>query len=465
MFSAPSFVVFAALSALTAASGQPNSPAINTTSGTTANDVILQDPETAAAVTTFLALGDWGGTMGKDKGNPGSCCRLYNGAVDTRSSRYKVDYFAQAYVGMLMGQSAAQLNPSRILGHGDNFYWSGVGPADAKYRLEESFEKVYTAPALRNVPWINVVGNHDIGGATFICGDADGQFRECKSEAELLQYLDLRFDAQAKYKSPNNNRWVLRDHYYVERVTKGGVTVEVYNIDTNNAEGHGAQQVCCQCYGYAPKLGLNNAVCNDPKPGEKGCAGGNRSLFQACFDKINSWAEDSYTRAAADLKASTATFKIVNTHFSPHYHMSPEKMNKWYKLVREGGVQAWFNGHAHGFNHDISTWGTHFFQNGGGGGIITERSTGINNGQVSSQWVVQGTPYGFMELSFSADWLKVQFATFDSNWQFGGLDMSKTKVGGVQRGHCWFVPRRSSQSRGVECKASVNGAIGAPLEG
>ncbi|CAK4410317.1 unnamed protein product [Aphanomyces euteiches] len=422
----------------------------------------LEDPETSKPAITILALGDWGGTLGKDNGDGGSCCRMYNGTVDTRSTRYQVDFYAQAYVGMLMGQSAAQLHPARILSHGDSFYWNGVGPADAKYRFEESFEKVYNAPSLLTVPWLNVAGNHDIGGANFMCGEADGQFRECDSLEELLKYMDIRFEAQAKYKSPNHDRWILRDHYYVERVTRGAVSVDVFNIDTNYADNHGALQVCCQCYGYAPKLGISTSVCGNPQPGELGCVGGNRTLFQACMDKISGWGEESLQRALHDVAASTATFKIINTHFSPHYHMNTTKMNQWYNVCENAGVTAWFNGHTHAFNHDISSWGTHFFQNGGGGGIITETSPTINNTQVKTQWFAPGTPYGFLELSFSHDWLKVQFATFDGNWTFGGLHQNATHVGGVQRGHCWFIPRTFKESRGLECNSSVDGFVGAP---
>ncbi|ETV82659.1 hypothetical protein H257_05229 [Aphanomyces astaci] len=423
----------------------------------------LVNPETSVPEVTFLAIGDWGGTLGKDKGDPGSCCQLYNGGVDTRHTRYKVDYYAQAYVAELMAQSAAELHPSRILGHGDNFYWNGVGTGDANYRLEQTFEKVYNASTLQNVPWLNVAGNHDIGGATFICGEADGAYRECKDEAELLAYLDIRFEAQANYTSPYNNRWNLRGHYYVERIVKNDVSVEVYNVDTNHAENHGSKDVCCQCYGYASQLGLDTGVCNDPQPGDVACVGGNVTLFNACVAKIESWANESLTRAMADMKASTATFKIVNTHYSPHYHMDPVKMDKWYNLCREAGVAAWFNGHTHGFNHDIAKWGTHFFQNGGGGGISTSNIPAMDNGKVKTKWVVEGNPYGFMELSFSKDWLKVQFVSFDDQWTFGGLEWNATTIGGLERGHCWFVPRTFRESVGVECHASVNGAVGAPI--
>ncbi|ETW03968.1 hypothetical protein H310_04375 [Aphanomyces invadans] len=422
------------------------------------------DPEDMVPALTFLAIGDWGSTVGKEWGEAGSCCRMYkNGQVDTSTPRYEVDYYAQKYVATLLAQSAKELKPVRILGHGDNFYWNGVGPWDVNYRFAETFEKMYADPALQGIKWLNVAGNHDIGGSAFICGPQDKQFRECTSVEEMLKDLRGHFDLQANYKSPNQDRWLMK-HYFVERVTKNGVTVDVFNLDTNHADAHGAMQVCCQCYGYAAKLGVDNIQCRNTNVGDNICAGGNVEMFNTCMAEIESWAADSYTQAARDIKASNADFKIINTHYSPHHHMNPVRMKMWYDLTKDTGVHVWFNGHTHGFGHDISTWGTHFIENGGGGGIRTDSDSATDNGFVKTQWVAGGTPYGFMELSFSKDWLKVQFATFDKNWKFGGFKYADAVSGGIQRGHCWYVPAGNQTGfPGKECKSSVNYAIGAPL--
>ncbi|OQR89778.1 calcineurin-like phosphoesterase [Thraustotheca clavata] len=422
--------------------------------------MFMEDPEKSKPLITFLAIGDWGGTLGKEKGDGGSCCVMYNGSVDTRTDRYKVDFYAQTYVAELLAQSAKELNPSRILSHGDNFYWVGVGMDDAAYRLEQTFEHVYNQKSLKNIPWLNVAGNHDIGGANFICGDKE-PYWECRSPEEIIK----RFEAQSTYKSPHGDRWVLRDHYYLERVIKDDFVVEVYNIDTNYAENHGSQSVCCQCYGYAAKYNFSAGVCESVGRGHRGCANGSVELYDACMHRIDSWAEDSYKQALNDLSASDADFKIINTHFSPHYHMNEAKMLKWFELCELTGVTAWFNGHTHGFNHDISSWGTHFFMNGGGGGYFTANSPIVTNEQIQNQWLVAGQPYGIMELSFSRDWLKVQFATFDDKWVYGGFNLTDAVIGGVARGHCWFIPRANAEVYpiGLECNSSYDGPIGAPL--
>ncbi|RHY54795.1 hypothetical protein DYB38_009604, partial [Aphanomyces astaci] len=191
------------------------------------------DPETGKAALTMLAIGDWGSTTGKksgstldDAGDPGSCCKKFGGSgpnankVDTSRPRIKVDYWSQLYVSTILAQSAGELKPkpARVIGHGDNIYWNGAAPGDIAYRMEETFEKKYAQPALAGIKWVNVAGNHDIGGSDFICGEKDYNFYECKDTAEMLKYLDLKFDLQAQYKSPNQDRWLMKDHYYVESV-------------------------------------------------------------------------------------------------------------------------------------------------------------------------------------------------------------------------------------------------------
>ncbi len=169
--------------------------------------------------------------------------------------------------------------------------------------------------------------------------------------------------------------------------------------------------------------------------------------------KIKTWWDDSITQISRDLEASEATYKVINTHYSPHFHMGVDKMLVWYKICSDYGVHIWLNGHTHGCNHDISNFKTHFFENGGGGGIQSETS-GNRPPQaedyVDTQWIAAGDPYGYFELSFSADWIKVQFVTFDSDWVFM-RNAGAVVEGGIQRDHCWHVPRTGAS--GKECAA------------
>uniref|UniRef100_A0AAV1SY40 Calcineurin-like phosphoesterase domain-containing protein n=1 Tax=Peronospora matthiolae TaxID=2874970 RepID=A0AAV1SY40_9STRA len=425
-------------------------------SGSASNEP-TSDPEEAKAALTMLAIGDWGSTTDK----PGSCCNKYR-KVANDSLEMKIDYWAQMNVAELMAQAAGDIKPSCIIGHGDNIYWNGAGPDDIDYRMETTFESVYDQPELEGIPWINVVGNHDLGGSEYICGDKDYNFRECESTDELLKYLNLKFSLQQEYTSANNDRWKLSDHYYVEHVEDNGVSVDIFNVDTNFADSHGVRQICCQCYGYVKKKKLSEAeakklgtTCNDRIPGDELCAGGDTAMYNACSDTIKKWWDDSLVQVKKDLKASTATWKIINSHYSPHFHMSEDKMKEWFMITKEGGAHVWLNGHTHGFNHDISNWGTHFYENGGGGGIQSETSgmpPEVAEKYVEHAWIAPGNPYGFFMLHFSEDWLKTEFVTFDTSWTFS-VKKDEIVKGGYQKGHCWHIP--VTVGTGKECATSL----------
>jgi len=64
-----------------------------------------------------------------------------------------------------LGDMAVELNATQVFVLGDNFYSSGIhtpadGP-DGMYRFKKTFEDVYTAPSLQNIPFHVIAGNHD----------------------------------------------------------------------------------------------------------------------------------------------------------------------------------------------------------------------------------------------------------------------------------------------------------------
>ncbi|KAL4151407.1 hypothetical protein PRNP1_008352 [Phytophthora ramorum] len=140
-----------------------------------------------------LAIGDWGVDV-----NLGSCCNVYR-KTGTGNKEYYKDQQAQANVAYLLTLSAKTLHPKAILSHGDNFYWNGLGSDDVSYRFLNSFEDMYSDPALLDIKWLNVVGNHDLGGSMFICGKRDNQFVECSGIPDLLKNLDEKFTRQSTY--------------------------------------------------------------------------------------------------------------------------------------------------------------------------------------------------------------------------------------------------------------------------
>jgi len=112
----------------------------------TRRDMLLAAPAAVLTVATplfaqpagpsvaFIALGDWG-RRGHDH---------------------------QRDVARRMGDRAASASSSFTVTTGDNFYDNGVASTtDSHWR--ESFEQVYTAPALQR-PWYPALGNHDYRG-------------------------------------------------------------------------------------------------------------------------------------------------------------------------------------------------------------------------------------------------------------------------------------------------------------
>ncbi|KAF1794260.1 Metallo-dependent phosphatase-like [Phytophthora cactorum] len=378
------------------------------------------DANTSSGETTSSSSGSGTGTSSSKKSsNVTESDLLTNSTASGSGSGNKEPdnrLLGQINIAEILAQAAGDIKPSRIIGHGDNIYWNGAGPDDIDYRMETTFESVYDQPELEGIPWINVVGNHDLGGSEYICGDKDYNFQ---------------------YKSANSDRWKLSDHYYVESVEENGVSVDIFNIDTNFADSHGVMQICCQCYGYVKKKELSEAeakklgnTCNDRTP-----------MYNACADTIKTWWDDSLEQVKKDLAASTATWKRGQDEGVVHDHQG-------------GWGSRWLNGHTHGFNHDISNWGTHFYENGGGGGIQSETSglpPEVAEKYVEHAWIAAGNPYGFFMLHFSEDWLKTEFVTFDDSWTFS-VKKDEIVKGGYQKGHCWHVP--VTVGAGKECASS-----------
>ncbi|KAG1709220.1 hypothetical protein DVH05_019863 [Phytophthora capsici] len=154
------------------------------------------DPASVSYSVSAYAVGDWGQTLDK-----GSCCgSTYN----------NFDLHAQEVVGKLMDiQAGTAVKPKAVLGHGDSFYWTGIDSLESRdSRFQTTYESRYNGDNIKNVPWVNVMGNHDYGGANYVCNVGD-KLVECNTTAEMLQGLENKFRYQADYKSPNDDRWAL----------------------------------------------------------------------------------------------------------------------------------------------------------------------------------------------------------------------------------------------------------------
>ncbi|TMW64177.1 hypothetical protein Poli38472_014294 [Pythium oligandrum] len=432
-------------------SGTSTSKGSGTSTGTGSSGAskVTTDPTAEKYPLTAFAIGDWGATTYSVNG---SCCSRRHGVYNA------YDRHSEVGVSKLMALEAANGKPAVVLSHGDNFYWDGMhGEKDMEYRFQLTFEDHHGEESMMDVPWLNVMGNHDYGGASFVCQDSEEAATECKSTDALISALKDKFDWQAKYTSPNNNRWILKDHFYKYSIEKDGVTMDIFNLDTNDADVHGADQVCCQCYGYAEG---DDDDCNSVTRGHKYCCGGDTGMWDKCMALFKSWGDDSKKQLLEEAKKSTATWKIVNTHYSAYGHYGEQGAKEWMEALEGAGIQLWIAGHTHGEKHDYASFNMHFIENGAGGGIQSEPASGIPKyveSTVSNIWsaggIGDGNTYGFFALDASETWLKARYMTFDDKWSITKDDdgLEKGTIGGVAAKHCWYIP--VDGAKGQECEA------------
>ncbi|XP_077186041.1 tartrate-resistant acid phosphatase type 5 isoform X2 [Paroedura picta] len=91
----------------------------------------------ARSALRFIAVGDWGGKP---------------------LSPFYTD--REVAVAEEMAATVSATGAEFILSLGDNFYYTGVSDLYDK-RFQETFETVFRAPSLRNIPWYVIAGNHD----------------------------------------------------------------------------------------------------------------------------------------------------------------------------------------------------------------------------------------------------------------------------------------------------------------
>ncbi|KAG7384754.1 hypothetical protein PHYBOEH_009326 [Phytophthora boehmeriae] len=405
--------------------------------GTARGATVTSDPASAKYSLSAFAIGDWGTTVTK-----GSCC--------SRSATYSnYDVNAEDIVASLMNTQAGNVKPKVIIGHGDNAYWTGINSQEGRdSRFTTTFEDKYDGDNLKGIPWVNVMGNHDYGGSSYICNDGDNNAK-CSSTEALIAGLENKLKWQSEYKSPNDNRWILEDHFYVHSISdaESGVSIDIFNLETGDADVHGSHLVCCQCFGYANG---NSRNCDNVARGDANCCGGDTAMYDACYNKFAEWGADSRAQLAEKVAASNATWKIANTHYGPYDHYAEVGMNKWFDVLRGSGIQAFLYGHTHGEKHDYSSsLGMHFVENGAGGGIQKEGASGIPpfaTSYVKTKWAYTADEYGFFSLEASKDWLKLQYHTTDSSWQFAEK-FEGTTVGGVATKYCWYIPADGTEGR------------------
>lgn len=151
----------------------------------------------ASATTTnaysFMAIGDWGASY---DGNNGVDC---SGNLEPQ----------QAADGVAMGRFAADHEIDEVFLLGDNFYGSGIHGSCYNCRFQKTFEDIYNASSLTEIPFYAVAGNHDH------LGNVSAQ----------IEYSSVSF------------RWKFPDYYYsvtnnISTPSGKTITAQIVMIDT-----------------------------------------------------------------------------------------------------------------------------------------------------------------------------------------------------------------------------------------
>ena len=240
--------------------------------------------DAAAGGLNFIVFGDWG----------------RNGEKDQR------DVAAQ------MAIAAHDLEAKFIISVGDNFYENGVKSVDDP-QWQNSFEKVYTAPALQ-IPWQVILGNHDYHG-------------NC--------------DAQIEY-SKTSSRWHMPARYYtrIENIDAKN-TVEFFYLDTTPMKSNDDLAI--------PLLHLHT---------------------QDTRQQL-AWFEAALAASTAPWKI------VVGHHpiYSGGVHGdTPYLIKHVLPLLEKYKVQAWFNGHDHDLQH-LQTGKLDMFCSGAGSKVREPKNT------------------------------------------------------------------------------------------
>jgi len=315
----------------------------------------------------FFGIGDWGGD------SSGGHTWVNPGKFDQRGGKVDgPDDYGQKYVARQMKAQAKLVDPDFVLNAGDNFYPGGVslycdtGGRDAGYDPTGQFvgiyDSIYSSPGLDGKPWFSVLGNHDYGGRGFHQG----------------------WDVQI-FHTWNSDMWRMPGQYWSQTVNYTDFSIDIFMLDSNFLDTWPA--------GVEP----NHNLCQGST---RSCYGINGSNCQSSFHAA--W-KKSVEMLEAGLKKSTATWKIVNTHFPGP---SITGMSDIQSLHAKYGIDLVFTGHTHYQVHGTDH-GINWIISGGGGGVSSDAKPAISG---------HDSAYGYVDFTVTKDSLKYDM----HSW--GGMD-------------------------------------------
>eukprot|EP01083_Nonionella_stella_P249454 862577_1 len=242
-------------------------------------------------------MGDWGGSPNKP----------YTTSDEVDTSK-------------IMGEIGSNFNVDAAWGLGDNFYDDGVKNEYDK-RFDETFESVFTASSLANIPFYIIAGNHD---------------HHQNVTGEVMY-------------SNHSKRWTYPDYWYNMKWTVPGssIVLELLMIDTVTLSG------MSDGWDYCESHGITKANCPIHPTGPTDIL-----KAQSQWDWINQ-----------TMKASTADYLVVAGHYPiwsiAEHGSTADLVAKLNPLMKMYNATAYFSGHDHTFEYINTGDGIDYIDTGG----------------------------------------------------------------------------------------------------
>jgi len=233
-----------------------------------------------------------------------------------------------------------------------------------------AFEDVYTDDSIQ-VPWLNILGNHDYGGNGCF-GDIAAQF-------------DYTFKDML-----GNGRWKLPGAFYNHRAElPGDISMEFFMLDTN-IEDHIS--------------GRHGGICD-----QKLCKGGTMKTIKkdTCIRLFNDMWKEQQDWFRKVIAASTADWKIIVMHHKPHSFFGQTLM----KIANAHGANLVIASHTHEmafYEQKNPAW----LVAGAGGGA--QAAPGCGDATFCS------AKYGFADVEATPEKLHIRIFHFDGSKGYEG---------------------------------------------
>eukprot|EP01047_Picozoa_sp_COSAG01_P006409 COSAG01_NODE_231_length_21019_cov_104.980501_18_plen_321_part_00 len=127
--------------------------------------------------------------------------------------------------------SAAANKVGHVMLLGDNFYGSGIHGDDTSCRFKKTFEDVYSAASLKDIPFYAIAGNHDHGG------NVSAQIAYTADQTRW-KYPDWFYSFNKSFVDPATSKTVTVDFFMIDTVIAGALDNREYGPELQEEHSH-----------------------------------------------------------------------------------------------------------------------------------------------------------------------------------------------------------------------------------